>query len=163
MRKGVFALLALGLSGFAAQAVVANGYNENGFNENGFNYAKAEYIIAVTDDLAHAYARFPHFIEFRDHLVEITGRFEKGSAELSEKVYTLELLGGGERHTLYVGETWLSDGVNTATLTAEEFAWIDGAIRIRGKNGKGIEPDELEAVIAHRLEEQRSRLQGATN
>lgn len=158
MRKGVFTLLALGLSGFMAQAVAAEG-----INENGFNYAKAEYIIAVTDDLAHAYARFPHFIEFRDHLVEVTGRFEEGSANLSEQVYTLELLGGGERHTLFVGKTWLSDGVNVATLTAEEFAWIDGAIRFRGKNGKGIEPDELESVISYWLEEQRSRMQGATN
>ncbi|MDX1443849.1 MAG: hypothetical protein R3270_08775 [Gammaproteobacteria bacterium] len=153
MQKGFYAVLVCGLLGCSGLVSA----------DDSFDYSQTEYIIAVTDDVAHAYAKFPHFIEFRDRLVKISERLVESPDELSEAIYTLELLGEGERQTLFVGKDWLSDGVKVAQLTDADFEWIAGAIRFRDgalvrNPGTAIEHDELEIVIENRLAEQRSRI-----
>jgi len=114
-----------------------------------FQYQETQYIYVVTEEEAIAYAEFAEFVELRRIIGSKMAHAEPRSGGLTPLVYSVRLLGKGDQQVVFIGDDWISDGVNVAALSEEELGEIDRIISHR--QGQGIPLEKLEAAIRHHL------------
>ena len=100
--------------------------------EKEFDYNNIILVAAIKDDKNCVFAGFPTFITMRDIISNTQRRFGPTIETPSTFIYELFLVDkNGASTTLFLGNHWLSDGVQISQLSDTDFSFLTRVISAR--------------------------------